>query len=282
MENLKVQISDRRKGMFQTYVHQRIKKNKNFMVAVTGATGSGKTYTALRLAELWDKDFTSNNIVFTPKEFLKLLNSGTLKQGSVIVADEFGVSMNSRNWQSASNQVINYILQTFRSKNYVVIFTSPDFAFIDSSARKLFHCHMMTQGINFKEKLCTIKPYMLQINQRTGDIFYKYLIPVIKGEGEKKISELYVSLPSKQIIKEYEIKKETFVNELNKELELKLFEKDNKDEMEKDKQDDKFKLMSAIKFDKEQGSTWKELAIKYNYSSANALRMVISRTNAQE
>lgn len=200
------------------------------MCCITGATGSGKTYTALSFAERWDKDFDSDRIVFTPKEFILLLNSGTLKKGSVIVADEFGVSMNSRNWQSVSNQMINYIMQTFRSRNYIVLFTSPDFGFIDASARKLFHCHMMTQGINKKEKECMIKPYMLQINQRTGDVYYKFLQIDVKGEGIKKINKIDVRLPSKKLVKDYEIKKEKFVTELNAEIEAKLFAEDNKSE----------------------------------------------------
>ena len=218
----KAYLKKENNGIFQGYIKQRIAKNKNFMCCITGPTGSGKTYTALRFAELWDKNFNCNNIVFTPQEFIDLLNSNTLKKGSVIIADEFGVSMNSRNWQSVANQVINYVLQTFRSKNYIVLFTSPDFSFIDVAARKLFHCHMMTQGINHKQGYCKIKPYMLQINQRSGDIYYKYLIVQSEGLGEKKLSEIDVKLPTDKIIKEYEIKKDLFVTNLNKEIEEKL------------------------------------------------------------
>ncbi len=222
-------------GIFGNYIKQRINKNKNFMCCITGPTGSGKTYSALKFAEQWDKNFTSDNIVFTPKAFVDLLNSGTLKKGSVIVADEFGVSMNSRNWQSVANQVINYVLQTFRSRNYIVLFTSPDFSFIDVSARKLFHCHMMTEGINFKQEFCNIKPYMLQVNQRSGDIYYKYLKTVIEGIGTKKLNKIEVGLPSKKLIKDYEKKKFAFVSELNKEIEEKLNEKKEDKKENKDK-----------------------------------------------
>jgi len=282
MGETRVQINKPRKNIFREYVHQRIKKNKNFMVCITGSTGSGKTYSALRFGELWDKNFNSDNIVFTPKQFIDLINGGTLKEGSVIVADEFGVSMNSRNWQSVSNQMINYVLQTFRSKNYIVIFTSPDFAFIDVSARKLFHCHMMTKGINFEKKECTIKPYMLQINQRTGDIYYKFLIANISGMGQKKIHELYVALPTKQIIKEYEIKKEAFVNDLNEEIEAKLNEKQIKLDKKEEAVQNDIRLCGAIETERDNNVSWKDLAVKYGFNSDNAIRMFIKRkTNTQ-
>jgi CRP-like cAMP-binding protein len=227
---------------FKIYVKQRIAHNKNFLCCVTGPTGSGKTYTTLKLAENWDKDFTADNIVFTPEEFIALLNSGTLKKGSVIVADEFGVSMNARKWQSQSNEVLNYILQTFRSKNYIVLFTSPDFSFIDTAARKLFHAHFMTEGINFEDKVVRIKPYMLQINQRSGDVYYKFLTPLLEGRGEVKIAQLDVALPSKQLIKEYEVKKEIFVNKLNRDIEDKL-------KASKDKKEGKLEVDPLIKRD---------------------------------
>lgn len=277
MDDITAQIQKTKKGLFGDYVNQRIKKNKNFMCCITGPTGSGKTYSALSFAEKWDDNFTANNIVFTPQEFIDLLNSNTLKKGSVIIADEFGVSMNSRNWQSVSNQVINYVLQTFRSKNYIVLFTSPDFSFIDTAARKLFHCHMMTQGINHKQKFCSIKPYMLQINQRNGDIYYKYLRLIIKGIGEKKLSEIEVQLPSKQLIKEYESKKENFVDNLNNEILAKLNEKENKEEKKQEESQDRVRLRQAIELDRDNNASWEGLATKYGFNSGNAIRMFIKR-----
>jgi len=279
----KAYIKKENTGIFHGYVKQRVQNNKNFMCCVSGPTGSGKTYTALRFAELWDKNFSSNNIVFTPKEFIDLLNSNTLKKGSVIIADEFGVSMNSRNWQSVANQVINYVLQTFRSKNYIVLFTSPDFSFIDVAARKLFHCHMMTQGINHKQGFCKIKPYMLQINQRTGDIYYKYLIVQKEGLGEKKLSEIDVTLPSKQLIAEYEIKKDLFVDNLNKEIEDKL--KDKAQDQDKKKEVIELEVKNkanAIEKLKAEGKTWKELATLFNFSTDCAARMWFKRNGTNE
>ena len=52
----------------------------NGIVLISGPTGSGKTYTSLRLAQLWDKDFNEDRIVFTPQQFIDLLNSKNIFQ----------------------------------------------------------------------------------------------------------------------------------------------------------------------------------------------------------
>ena len=230
MEKIKAQFKDKPKeGYFLGYVKQRIKKNKNFLCAITGPTGSGKTYSSLRIAEVLDSDFNKDRIVFTPKEFINLLNGNSLKSGSVIVFDEAGVSLNNRAWQSIANNLIQYVLQTFRHKNYIVIFTAPDFSFIDKASRKLFHSYMETKGINFTKNKCNLKPFMLQVNQRNGELYYKYLTAVIPRIGETKIQSLDVGLPSKDLIKEYEVKKTEFTYNLNQDIERKLKEKEEQE-----------------------------------------------------
>ena len=41
-------------------------KNKNFLCVVCGSTGSGKSYSSLRLAEALDPNFDVSRIAFTP------------------------------------------------------------------------------------------------------------------------------------------------------------------------------------------------------------------------
>lgn len=219
-------------GFFVGYVEKRIKNNKNFLAAITGPTGSGKTYASLSLAETLDPNFTVRNVVFTPEEFINLLTYGGLIKGANIVFDEAGVALNNRKWHSAANNLIQFILQTFRHKNYIVWFTAPDFGFIDGASRKLFHCQMETKGINYTLKKCNLKPYMIQVNQRTGAMYYKYLKVITPETGEMKINELTVSKPSEELIKQYEIKKTEFTNKLNKEVHDKLNDKGERPEEE--------------------------------------------------
>ncbi len=204
-------------GSFCDYIRSRIKKNKNFLACITGQTGSGKSYSALRIAQLLDKDFNISRVCFNPKGFMGVLNAQGLRKGNVLVFDEAGVGMSSRNWQSLSNKLLNYCLQTFRHMNLIVLFTAPDFAFVDSATRRLFHCCMETCSIDVSAKTCAVKPLLLQVNQRSGNTYYKYL-RVLRGHNFVPLARWHIHLPSKDLVDAYELKKKAFTQELNQDI----------------------------------------------------------------
>ena len=225
---------------FLSWIDNRIRKNKNFIGIITGGTGSGKTYSAITLAEVLSHrnqvPFTIKDIVFKPAEFMARINSGDLKKGSVLVFDEAGVGYSSREWWSISNKLINYLMQTFRHRNYIVIFTTPDLGFIDKSARKLLHCHLETQSIDYFKKVVIIKPLIGQPNQATGKVYWKYLR--VPGEGRivpQKIERICIGLPSKELRDAYEEKKKAYTDELNKDIERTLKGGDKKGLTEREK-----------------------------------------------
>jgi len=115
---------------------------------------------------------------------MALLNSGELHTGNMIIFDEAGVGIPSREWYSISNKVISYILQTFRRENLGVMFTTPSLDFIDSQARKLFHSYLETKHINREEKYVTLKYMNIQNNPKEGKIYYKY--PRVMIDGRRK------------------------------------------------------------------------------------------------
>ena len=196
-------------------VWERVNKfNKNFLLVITGDTGSGKSYSACYIGMIIDKNFSIENVAFTPKEFMGLINEGKLKKGSVIVFDEAGVGLSSREYMSYSNRLIHAVAQTFRHKNYVVIFTVPDLSFIDSGVRKLLHGFFETKYINFINDICVLRPYFLEKNQRTGDIFYKYHTT----SSGNKIDELECLKPPESFINSYELKKEEYTIALNQNI----------------------------------------------------------------
>jgi hypothetical protein len=158
---------------------------------------------------------------------MQLLNSGTLQKGSCIVWDEAGVNMSAREWHSISNKSINYIMQTFRHDNLAVIFTVPNFDFIDSQLRKLFHTCIETQHINFAKGRCVVKWHNLQYNSRTKIQYRKYPRVSIGGVSYK-LSRFEIGLPTQQLIDDYEKKKRAFTNTLKKNVEanIKIREKE--------------------------------------------------------
>lgn len=204
---------------FLNYIHDRIRKNKNFIAAITGGTGSGKSYSALKMGELLDPDFDIRNLCFTPKELMDLVEGKTkeLKAGSCIIFDEIQVSMSHLNFQDVVSKCLNFLFQTFRHRNFILIMTSPHFDLINASLRKLFHSRIETIYINPKSKQCCLKPLLLQINQRSGKVYNKYL----RVNGTP-LTQLKVGLASSELLKQYEDRKDQFTKNLNKEIREKI------------------------------------------------------------
>lgn len=207
-------------GYFNSYILQRIKNNKNFIVAVTGETGSGKSYSVLKEAQTLDPDFDVDNICFTAIQFMDLINGKTKKlhKGSNILFDEIQVTLGHLDYQSIQAKLLNYVLQTFRHRNFVLWVTTPNMSFINASARKLFHSRWETVNINKNKKQVKLKPFLIQINQRKGDVYEKYLRIYHKDYGVTPLKSVRVGMPSKELVEAYEQKKTEFTNNLNENI----------------------------------------------------------------
>lgn len=217
-------IKNRRNlGYWKSYILQRIERNKNFVGCVTGPTGSGKSYSALAELEKLDPDFTIENCCFNERGFLNLLNGKVkpLKKGSAIMWDEIQTSMDHLGFQSLQARLLNYVFQTFRHKNYILYVTSPHFSFINKSARMMFHSRMETISINTKNNTCKLKPFLIQVNQKTGKVYEKYL-RVHNGQGVVPLTRINVPLPSSKLLKDYERCKTEFTINLNKDIKEQL------------------------------------------------------------
>lgn len=237
------------------YIKNRIEKqNKNFIMLFVGATGSGKSYSALRLAEMLDNTFTINRCCFHAKDFMNTINSlieqsgrGEIIKGKVLLWDEFGVEHSAREFMTISNRVINYFFQTSRHLNLIVIMTVPLLSFIDSATRKLCHGVAEMQGINSHDKTATVKVKMLQTNVMTGKEYPKYL-RYRKNNKTFVSKRLKFKLPSKKLLKDYEEKKTEFTTQLNKEIMNKLLKSKEK-EIFTDTQTDYIELHKKFKGD---------------------------------
>lgn len=202
--------------IFYHYIIKRIQNNKNFLAVAVGATGSGKSYGVLRMAELLDDSFSIDRIAFTPDDFMTLIKDKGLCKGSVVVYDEAGVGMDSRSWQSVSNKMINYVLQTFRYRNLIVFFTVPDLGFIDKQARKLVHATIETMTIVKRPTpYLMMKPKLVINNPMSVDEPYKVFLRSSKnGDGSGAVSYIKLKKPNYHLLKSYESKKEAFTDGL--------------------------------------------------------------------
>lgn len=251
-------------------------KNQNNLIAVVGATGSGKTYAALsigeKLAKALDKDFSCKNVVFTLHELMALINSGKLKKGSTIVFDEPQVSISSREFQSKANKIFNYLLSTFRHRNYTMLFCTPYEDLLDKSTRKLFHAKFLMQSINEKENISIVRPYTIEYNSKLMKFYEKFLKVSFKPSNKNtrttiKLKKWIIQKPSEKLIIDYERKKRAFTTKLNIEIEQSLNEfaisgkktKETKKELT-DRQ--KEVLLSVFKNDGDKNKAANDIGIK--------------------
>jgi len=240
-------------NILATIIRARLwRQNKNWLGIITGETGSGKSYCAMALGEDIDKGFNIDNVVFSARGLIELLNSNKIKRGSCIVFDEAGVGLPKREWYSISNKLVNYILQTFRHQNLAVIFTTPSFDFVDVDARKLFHTYIQTMRIDYKKEIVYTKLFTIQYNPRYGKIYAKYF----RMNGVK-VNPYCIGKPSAKLIKQYEIKKKEFTTSLKKDAEVIIREIENsKKEIPKSNEDivnEILKNKTYIEFIRERG-----------------------------
>lgn len=219
-------------GLIEERILKRIDRNENLLASFVGGTGSGKSFSAIRLAIELDPEFSQDNIVFSAYDCLKLVNSGKLKAGSVVVYDESGVSTGNMDYQQKEVILFTKVLQTFRESNYILLFTVPSETLMVKTARNLTHMRFYMQGKQMsKNKAYTIKipewDYnksfyngqtiatvdIKKPNMRKDGEFY-WVNP--KDEAGNYIKYKSFPLPPKRIIEPYLRKKLPFLHEVQK------------------------------------------------------------------
>jgi ABC-type oligopeptide transport system ATPase subunit len=174
---------------FSEWAKRRMGSKRNFLIAIVGETGSGKSYAGLKIAEALDpnKDFNIDHVTFTPDEFFDFLSKA--KNNCFVVFDEAGVSFSHREYMSMINRMLGMVFQTFRYKFINVIFTLPSLGYMDYVGRGLLHAviRMTDRGKGVV--------YRVQKNMLGRNIYYP------------KIGLLDIYLPSKSLVDAYEEKK---------------------------------------------------------------------------
>ncbi|MDR9446056.1 MAG: hypothetical protein RI544_08040, partial [Haloquadratum sp.] len=73
--------------------HRINSRNQHYMAALVGPEGSGKSWTALKIAELIDPTFGPDRVMFDPHTFMESLTAwkdAGETRGKMIVVDEAG------------------------------------------------------------------------------------------------------------------------------------------------------------------------------------------------
>ena len=222
---------------------------------------SGKTFSGLTICSAVSKLFNtpfsvSGNVDF---KFIPFLKKTMLPQnqeaGTAFLFEEVGAAgggASSREWQSKTNRLFFSFMQTTRHRRQILVLTCPHFADLDAGARKLVHLQITMSGIDFATKTAYVKPYRLQVNDRTGKIYFKLFRFRINGV-KHKLKLLAVKHPPEDIVKEYEVMKRQFTTDLNQSI---------IDSDKPDKDDIKKKVKSLLK----KGTKIKEIIKKFPIS----------------
>lgn len=189
--------------------------NKNVMLAIVGDPGEGKSWAALRLAELLDPEFHAEKVAFRPEYLLRRINEDH-PMGDVTIADEAGVSMNAKTWWESDQIQIGNILETWRHQNRMMIFTLPVFKKLQKDARGLMNVLLTAYGIDRQESMSRWRFRLVETNNETGEIYKPYprLPHPVTGQ-EVMYRTIDLGLPTEAIRSSYQERKEAYTDELN-------------------------------------------------------------------
>lgn len=203
------------KDRLQSLYQNRLKKGKNTLLIfyADGERGVGKSYMALRYAEKLDPAFSLDRVVFTVEDFLeKVIEMGEEEPSPrIIVFDDAGVEVDSREYNSRSNLAVRHVAETFRQDLISVFFTVPSLSMIDSSTKEMADAviKVIDHGLG--------RAYRFIYDPFNK----KWRTPFLFWVGDPDNPELRVKLPSKELTEAYERKKakarrEWYIRELQR------------------------------------------------------------------
>jgi len=203
-------------------VIERLNTNRNWLCMIAGDTGTGKSYSALKLGEMIDPDFNLEKVAFTMKDTIKQVKEAEKK--SVLVMDEAGVQFGSRESMSKQNKLLSKVLQTFRFKQIALIWTLPDMKMIDVNARRLMHTYLETLPVDYVHNHSCVKWFDVFIDRWTGEYKHRYMRVMDKSIGYGIVTAVKFPKPSKKLLTSYEKISKEFKTQIIEEAELMLTE----------------------------------------------------------
>jgi len=194
------------------------KKNAGFIV--TGATGSGKSEFALKLASDLDPTFNVERVVYTAEDFLKLIvdgdSNGKIGIGKAIIFDETShdEAMDSRASLSKTNKQMASLATIYRALRLIVIYVAPNLNQIDSRVRAISITGLIQmKSIDYASQMSKADLFWSVQNSRSGDVYYKRP-RIINDQGKRVVCmSIKLSRPNKELRKAYEYKKMDFIKD---------------------------------------------------------------------
>jgi len=254
------------------YADRALKHDLNAMIAITGEMGAGKSSLALKLAEILRDEhglkFSADNIYFDMYEFADDL---ARKRKHVMIIEEAGVQLYSRNFMTELNRFIAQISQMLRFRNDIIIFTLPHIRLLDKTVRILlqhiWRVRVVGDGQGGVKRQA--KPYIVftdYIHDTIKIVPAKYKTPY---GGYNEFPWIEWSMPSRELWQEYNIKKERFFLSM-----LPTTVKNLKVEIQRVLEDPEMRKILFAKYSKERRKLIERLAKKYGVSTKHLYRVI--------
>jgi len=179
-----------------------------FSMLVVGPMQSRKSTGTITLAKQLNPDFSleKDMAVISGQKFQEVLRANH-KRGDVLLADDFGIGLNHRQWFSFINKALNFAMQTHGYKGLIIILTVPYENFIDKDTRLLFNMELTTVAKNDKEGWVKFRVEELQHveDHRTHEVrTYKTLLRMRYPDGSiRRVMNTKVYYPPKPLLDRY-------------------------------------------------------------------------------
>lgn len=186
------------------------RNNEHFMGVIVGREGSGKSYTAVKIAKSIDPSFTADRIIFDVASLLETLRDGNHSPGNFYVLDEAGVQLGKRTWQDRAQVLANQALQLIRDHNLGLLFTLPRLSELDSQTQGRLQAMVEMTGKEDGE-YAEAKWKWLDPDRtgETGKVYKKY--PRRRHKGQLlKVRQVAFTPPDEEVIQPYEERKDEF------------------------------------------------------------------------
>lgn len=176
------------------YIYNQVfKENRDFRILCTGAVGTGKSFSSLRIAEIFDPEFdVKKQVIFTKEEFnhalehfkkirQEILDSDLSEaqktkalnekiRGKVLIVDEGGVVADNTKWNDKDVKDIKYNLQSIRYLGLILIFNLPVHSHFLKAGRQLIDMYIETaRAPSRSERLSYMKVYLYKKNLFTKE-----------------------------------------------------------------------------------------------------------------
>jgi hypothetical protein len=231
----------------------------NCVMMINGQTGSGKSYSAIKLGILTDDEFDVDSVCFSLREMRDRVEEGR----KTIILDDVETFAHSRDSMTKLSKWLTKYFDMVRARRNFFILTAPSFYEVDKILRERTLVQGITKGVNIAWGHTILKTFFIEKEPNYGKI-YKHR-PIIFDENTgtyKKINDIRLGKPPDRIIKEYEDKKLDMFNKLGKNID----KIEQHDKIDKNKDRDKYQIYADEYID---GMSIKEIADKYNDKETN-------------